>query len=201
MSNLDSFLTNPTFYNPEHDEASRLLEQAVTTAATTSATTNSSTSVTPSLTGTHFVAPKGRPTPELHCLELGALPDPKYGSGTRAIEEKYLGFIEGWSVQGVKIHAAGIDIYVTHNRHWLRLKNFKLHAEDVHDLSRLEAHPSRDVHALDILNARVKDVRVTPVTNAMTASEKPTTTIFLQLGQREPVKLTGEIEATEWWHS
>lgn len=142
-------------------------------------------------------AAKAEATKPSRFMELGARPDPQYGSGTRAIEEKYLGFINGWPVEGVKMHPGGVDIYVTNNHHWLRLKDFKLPTERMYDISK-RTMLDQDVQAMDILNTRVTSVRVTEPIAGSTA--KPTTTVFLRMGDKEPVKLTGQIDAKEWWH-
>jgi len=123
----------------------------------------------------------------LRYMELGARPAPQYGLGAKPIDEQYLGFIRKWPVEGVRVHPGGVDLYVTKNGHWLELKNFK--------------DPGNHLNGLDMLNTRISEVRVSTLNNAINSSaDKPVTTVLLELGKREPVKLTGQIKATEFWH-
>ncbi len=132
------------------------------------------------------VADQAATSANIRHMELGARPAPQYAHGAKPIEEQYLGFIRKWPVEGVRVHPGGVDLYVTKNGHWLELKNFK--------------DPGGRINGLDMLNTRISDVRVSSLNSAINGSaDKPTTSVILEMGKRDPVKLTGQIKATEFW--
>ncbi|MBK9206747.1 MAG: hypothetical protein IPL73_30900 [Candidatus Obscuribacter sp.] len=60
--------------------------------------------------------------------------------------------------------------------------------------------PGGRINGLDLLNTRISDVRVSSLNSAFNGSaDKPTTSVLLEMGKRDPVKLTGQIKATEFW--
>lgn len=117
--------------------------------------------------------------------ELGASYDPKYAARSQPLEARYLGFTRKWPVEGTTINDEGVNLYVTRNGHWVRMAGFE--------------KPPADVHGLDILNTRIGDVRTT-VQRTASGEDKNITSVILEMGRREPIKLTGQIKATEFWY-
>ncbi|MBS1996961.1 MAG: hypothetical protein JSS86_11645 [Cyanobacteria bacterium SZAS LIN-2] len=129
-------------------------------------------------------------------MELGARPAPQYGNGTRPIETKYLGFINKWPVEGVRVYGDKVDIYVTQNHHWLELKGFDKPVGFVKPFGQSPAN----VQGLDILNTRISNVKVPSLNSLLSGGENQPASITLSRGSAPEIRLTGNIKATEFWH-
>lgn len=118
-----------------------------------------------------------------HNYSVVAVPGLKYAQSIKELHPSQLGFLQRWVVQGVKMTDDSVDLYLNKQGRDIALQHF--------------TRPP-GLNPLDVLNTEVSSLRVTQGQTVAGQTGETTTRLWLEMGKREPVKLSGDIKALDF---
>lgn len=118
-----------------------------------------------------------------HNYSVGAVPGLNYAQSIKELHPSQLGFLQRWVVQGVKMTDDSVDLYLNKQGRDIALQHF--------------TRPP-GLKPLDLLNTEVRSLRVTQGQSVAGQTGETTTRLWLEMGKREPIKLSGNIKALDF---
>ena len=118
-----------------------------------------------------------------HNYSVGAVPGLNYAQSIKELPPSQLGFLQRWVVQGVKMTDDSVDLYLHKQGRDIALQHF--------------TRPP-GLKPLDVLNTEISSLRVTQGQTVAGQTGETTTRLWLEMGKREPIKLSGNIKALDF---
>ena len=118
-----------------------------------------------------------------HNYSVGAVPGLNYAQSIKELHPSQLGFLQRWVVQGVKMTDDSVDLYLNKQGRDIALQHF--------------SRPP-GIKPLDVLNTEVSSIRLTQGQTLAGQGSETTTRLWLEMGGRQPIKLSGNIKALDF---
>ena len=118
-----------------------------------------------------------------HNYSVGAVPGLNYAQSIKELHPSQLGFLQRWVVQGVKMTDDSVDLYLNKQGRDIALQHF--------------SRPP-GIKPLDVLNTEVSSIKLTQGQTLAGQGSETTTRLWLEMGGRKPIKLTGDIKALDF---
>ncbi|HNM51988.1 MAG TPA: hypothetical protein PKN86_19875, partial [Candidatus Obscuribacter sp.] len=118
-----------------------------------------------------------------HNYSVGAVPGLNYAQSIKELHPSQLGFLQRWVVQGVKMTDDSVDLYLNKQGRDIALQHF--------------SRPP-GIKPLDVLNTEVSSIKLTQGQTLAGQGSETTTRLWLEMGGRKPIKLTGNIKALDF---
>ena len=118
-----------------------------------------------------------------HNYSVGAVPGLNYAQSIKELHPSQLGFLQSWVVQGVKMTDDSVDLYLNKQGRDIALQHF--------------SRPP-GIKPLDVLNTEVSSIRLTQGQTLAGQGSETTTRLWLEMGGRQPIKLSGNIKALDF---